>query len=78
MDTLKRTLDFDPAPYGGPDDDAEAKYGLPSEVKFCKRCVISNQRPNSSDEFRHTGTSAKVAIHFDEDEIGRASCRERV
>lgn len=21
------------------------KYGLPSEVKFCKRCVVSNQRP---------------------------------
>ena len=74
MDTLKRTLDFDPAPYGGPDDAAEARYGLPSEVKFCKRCVISNQRPNSSDEFRHTGTSAKVAIHFDEDGICDA-CR---
>ena len=26
-------------------------YGLPSEVKFCKKCVISNQRPNSSIEF---------------------------
>ena len=27
----------------------EVKYGLPPEVKFCVRCVISNQRPSSSD-----------------------------
>ena len=24
------------------------KYGLPKEVKFCKKCVISNQRPNTT------------------------------
>ena len=27
----------------------EAKYGWPSEVKFCKRCVMSNQRPASEE-----------------------------
>ena len=26
----------------------EAFYGLPTEVKFCRKCVISNQRPNSA------------------------------
>ena len=25
--------------------DISKKYNLPNEVKFCKRCVISNQRP---------------------------------
>lgn len=25
--------------------DVQRKYNLPAEVKFCKRCVISNQRP---------------------------------
>ena len=25
------------------------KYGLPEEVRFCKKCVISNQRPNSTE-----------------------------
>ena len=25
--------------------DIQKKYGLPSEVRFCARCVISNQRP---------------------------------
>jgi len=32
----------------------EAKYGLPREVIFCKRCVMSNQRPASIPEFTHT------------------------
>ena len=26
----------------------EGFYGLPREVKFCKKCVISNQRPSST------------------------------
>ena len=28
-------------------------YGLPKDVKFCKKCVISNQRPNSVIEFKN-------------------------
>lgn len=29
-------------------DENEAYYGLPKEVKFCTKCVTSNQRPNSA------------------------------
>jgi len=29
----------------------EVYYGLPEEVRFCKRCVVSNQRPMSAREF---------------------------
>ena len=29
-------------------------YNLPSEIVFCKNCVMSNQRPASIPEFRHT------------------------
>ncbi len=47
----------------------EAKYGLPREVKFCNRCVISNQRPNSTVEYAHTKDSKKQTIHFDADGI---------
>lgn len=43
-----------------------AKYGLPSEVKFCRACVISNQRPNSTVEYAHTADSKKQTIHFDD------------
>jgi len=52
----------------------EVKYGLPPVVQFCRRCVISNQRPSSSVEFSHTKDSRKSTIHFDEDGICDA-CR---
>ncbi len=29
-------------------------FNLPREVKFCKKCVMSNQRPASVPEFKHT------------------------
>ena len=44
----------------------ETRYGLPAEVKFCSRCVISNQRPNSTVEYTHTKETKKATIHFDE------------
>ncbi len=44
----------------------QTKYGLPREVKFCARCVISNQRPNSAVEYAHHAESSKETIHFDE------------
>lgn len=47
----------------------EAYYGLPSEVKFCKRCVMSNQRPASAVEFKHTKNSKKVTLNFDEEGV---------
>ena len=60
--------------YSAATNDPEAKYGLPREVKFCRSCVISNQRPNSAVEFTHTRASKKQTIHFDEAEICDA-CR---
>lgn len=47
----------------------EAKYGLPTEVAFCSKCVISNQRPNSAVEYEHTKDSKKETIHFDDDHV---------
>src|SRR3989344_6923486 len=44
----------------------KAKYGLPSSVRFCRKCVISNQRPNSAVEYSHTKDSQKQTIHFDD------------
>jgi N-acetyl sugar amidotransferase len=43
-----------------------AFYGLPSEVKFCTKCVMSNQRPTSAIEFKHTKESKKTTMNFDE------------
>lgn len=57
-----------------PADELDVKYGLPREVKYCKKCVISNQRPNSAVEYTHTKASKKVTIHFDEEGVCDA-CR---
>lgn len=55
-------------------ENLEVKYGLPREVKFCKRCVMSNQRPASAVEFKHTINSKKVTLNIDADGICDA-CR---
>ncbi len=44
----------------------QAFYGLPHEVKFCTKCVMSNQRPTSAVEFKHTIDSKKTTMNFDE------------
>jgi hypothetical protein len=44
----------------------ETRYGLPQDISFCKSCVISNQRPNSTVEFKHTAASKKTTIFIDE------------
>jgi N-acetyl sugar amidotransferase len=44
----------------------EAFFGLPEDVKFCKRCVMSNQRPMSAVEFKHNANSKKQTMVFDE------------
>jgi len=43
----------------------KALYGLPDKIMYCKKCVISNQRPNSAVEYRHTKDSKKLTINFD-------------
>lgn len=53
---------------------SKAYFGLPEQVIFCKSCVISNQRPNSTVEFKHHSGEAKATIGFGEDGICDA-CR---
>lgn len=50
------------------------KYGLPVTVKFCKKCVISNQRPSSVVELKHQKDNKKPTIVFDEEGVCSA-CR---
>jgi N-acetyl sugar amidotransferase len=47
----------------------EAYYGLPNEVTFCTKCVMSNQRPTSAVEFKHTKESKKTTMNFDDEGI---------
>ncbi len=47
----------------------EAYYGLPHKVKFCKKCVISNQRPSSTIEFKNEKNEKKRVINFNNDGV---------
>ena len=37
-------------------------FGMPSDVIFCSECVISNQRPNTTIEFKSKNTNNKKGI----------------
>jgi len=39
--------------------------GLPSEVKFCKKCLLSNQKPTSTNELLHNKDTTQIPIEFD-------------
>jgi N-acetyl sugar amidotransferase len=54
----------------------ETFYNLPSDVLFCKKCVISNQRPTSFPEFNHT-KERKNAHYMNFDDQGVCdACRQ--
>lgn len=40
-------------------------FGLPSKVIFCKKTLISNQRPNSAIEFEHNIKTQKKTLYID-------------
>ena len=65
MSQYPKRREFDLQPYEKQGGLLETKYGLPEEVEFCSRCIISNQRPNSAIEYGHTKESEKKTIHFD-------------
>jgi N-acetyl sugar amidotransferase len=62
---MRSKADITAAPY----------YGLPAEVRFCRLCVMSNQRPASSVEFQHTKESKKATLAFDSEGVCDA-CRQ--
>jgi N-acetyl sugar amidotransferase len=54
--------------------DDTGMYGLPTTVKFCRRCTMNNQRPSSTIEFRNRPGERKRPIAFDSEGVCEA-CR---
>jgi N-acetyl sugar amidotransferase len=52
----------------------KVKHGLPETVIYCKRCVMSNQRPATHPEFRKASTSDTPTSAFGDDGVCDA-CR---
>jgi N-acetyl sugar amidotransferase len=74
MERLKYPAEIDLSPFSRDNKDPAVLYGLPQEVVYCKKCVITNQRPNSAVEYKHTRDSKKATINFDEEGVCDA-CR---
>ena len=69
MDPFKRQTAIDLTRFDPGSNAPDALYGLPQDVAFCTKCVISNQRPSSSIEFQHSRDEKKSTIQLDEDGI---------
>ncbi|MBQ8995201.1 MAG: N-acetyl sugar amidotransferase [Oscillospiraceae bacterium] len=69
MKPLPRFVEIDYKKYAPDIQDPEVKYGLPKEVIYCKECVMSNQKPNSCQEFQHTAKSVKESMHIGDDGV---------
>jgi N-acetyl sugar amidotransferase len=52
----------------------DRRYGLPTEVKFCTKCVMPNTRPSSCNEYEHHESRKHRYIEFDEEGVC-AACR---
>ena len=74
MEVIPYPSEVDLSLYAEDAEDPEAFCGLPKDVAFCKSCVISNQRPNSTVEFKHTIESRKTTINLDDEGVCDA-CR---
>ena len=59
MEKIKYPQAIDLRPFAKDNPNPEALYGLPTTVSYCQKCVISNQRPNSAVEYKHTKDSKK-------------------
>ena len=69
MNKIRYPQIVDLKPFERDNAEPEAFYGLPSKVAYCKSCVISNQRPNSAVEYKHTKQTKKDTINFNEDGV---------
>ena len=47
-------------------------YGLPKKVIFCKKTLMSNQRPSSTQEFYHKSLEKKNTLAFDKNGISES------
>ena len=74
MDAIPYPPKVDLTPFARENTEPEAKYGLPVNIKFCRRCIISNQRPSYGVEYESTRDTRKTTINFDEEGICDA-CR---
>jgi len=48
------------------------KYGFPKEVKYCVKCNVTNQKPTSTNEYKHDKDTLQIPISFDKNDVCHA------
>jgi N-acetyl sugar amidotransferase len=74
MKRIEKPQAIEPEKYALDAVNPDQFYGLPADVRYCVRCLYSNQKPNSEKEFQHTSETKKDTVAFDEEGIC-AACR---
>lgn len=69
MDVIRRSKIIKLDDFGVSVEQPSVKYGLPTDINFCTRCVMSNQRPNSTVEFLSKSVDKKSTITFNADGV---------
>lgn len=69
MKPFPREIPINPGDFASGLKTPKTKFGLPAEVAYCKNCAITNQRPISAMEYKHTADSKKKVIGFDENGV---------
>jgi N-acetyl sugar amidotransferase len=69
MHKYPKNIEIDLREFDEGSEQKKSKFGLPDKVVFCKKCVISNQRPNSEIEYAHNINTIKKTIKIDESGI---------
>ncbi len=68
IDTRKRKINYQDFDINN--KTPNALYGLPKKVNFCSSCIVSNQRPNSTIEFKNNAEDQKKStINFSSDDV---------
>ena len=68
IESLKNVKAYQQSDLPNNSNGLETFYGLSRNVVFCKRCLVSNQRPTSTVEFKNKGLS-KQTIKFDKNSV---------
>ena len=53
-------------------------FGLPSKVVFCKKTLVSNQRPNSEIEYKHNKKTKKKTMFISKNGLSDAWIYSRI
>lgn len=72
MKIIKKPEKLNTADFKSGINNPKVYYGLPTEVKYCKECTYSNQKPNSEIESQHRTDSKKPILTLGENGICQA------